>query len=261
MSVYFLPLLFSPKANWACMRELCGHDILAIGDSGTSDAIGLLNRLLVESPEAKVGPGMAMTIATADRDQLLASVYKRTYGTRIESTIACQACQDPFDLNFLLDDLIAHIKGKVFDLEIEQEESGHFLLPKGCRFRLPTGEDELMIRGLPAQKAERLLLERCLQEGDIQEDSELIQKAMRQLAPVFETSLQADCPECEHAQQIHFDLQSFLLESLKQEQERLPYEIHRLAMAYGWSHEEILGLPRSLRKKYLSLIMAEYDLS
>jgi hypothetical protein len=41
---------------------------------------------------------------------------------------------------------------------------------------------------------------------------------------------------------------------LKKERPRLLYEIHRIASSYHWSQQEILQLPRTLRKQYVELI-------
>ncbi len=257
MSIYYLPLSFSPAGKWACLREICGHDVLAINQPGTMDAIQLIDRLLVESSETDIRPGMAAVIATADRDEMLAAIYKANFGSQIESTIDCQACEEPFDLDFDCDQLLNFIRGEAAMAEVEKEEDGTFKLADGCRFRLPSGEDERLLFGLSEQQAGHLLLERCLLEGDAQANASNIQAAMQQIAPVFETDLQANCPECNHEQYIRFDMQSYLLNALLLEKKQLPTEVHRLAVTYGWSQQEILELPRTLRQRYVSLIIAE----
>jgi Cft2 family RNA processing exonuclease len=66
--------------------------------------------------------------------------------------------------------------------------------------------------------------------------------------------MQAICPECAREQNVRFDMQTFLLVRLKKERPRLLYEIHRIASSYHWSQQEILQLPRTLRKQYVELI-------
>ena len=256
MSVYHLRLDFTPAGKWVCLREIRGSDVIKIKQSGTLDAIRLLDNLLVERSETNIRPGMAAAIAIADRDELLSVVYRKTFGSRIESTVNCQSCQEAFDLNFEVDQLIAFIKQKREITEVEKQEDGTFKLPDGARFRLPRGEDEAFLLGLSKKQAQILLLERCLLEGTVKEKATDIQAAMGQIAPVFETDLEANCPECNHSQSIHFDMQSYLLHALLLEKEQLPYEVHHLAINYGWSHQEILDLPRSLRQRYVSFNMA-----
>ncbi|MCB0628731.1 MAG: hypothetical protein R2824_25555 [Saprospiraceae bacterium] len=258
MSTYRFPLHFTPVGKWACLRELCGQDLLSIHHTGTIDAIRLLDGLLVEGGETGIGTGMAAAIATADRDQLLMAIYKQAFGDRVETTISCEVCGEPMDLSFTLDDLFHHLRAKDKAVTVRSNEDGTFRLPEGCRFRMPTGEDERLVRGMPPDQAEQLLMERCLLEGDPDKHKVSVQQAMDQIAPVFETSLLVNCPECGHSQQLYFDLQTYLLANLELEKEQLPLEVHRLTMAYGWSHQEIMSLPRSLRRRYLSLILAEY---
>ena len=256
MSVYYVFLKFTPTGKWACFREICGNDLLKINRAGTLDAIQLVDNLLVERPEADIRPGMAASIATADRDELLSAIYRTTFGNRIESTIDCQACEEAFDLNFEVSTLHEFIKKKVAQPDLNKEDDGAFRLRGGPRFRLPNGEDERLLFGLPRGQAGQLLLERCLLDEDAQDNAADIQAVMRQIAPIFETDLQANCPECNHQQDIRFDIQSYLLNALLLEKVELPREVHCLAVNYGWSHQEILDLPRSLRQRYVSLIMA-----
>jgi hypothetical protein len=98
-----------------------------------------------------------------------------------------------------------------------------------------------------------MLLQRCI-PGPFQKDrSAEIQQAMAQQAPVLLAYMSATCPECGHTQSAHFDMQSFLMARIKNERKRVAAEVHCLAVAYRWSHREILDLPRSLRKTYVSL--------
>ncbi|MEM1319238.1 MAG: hypothetical protein AAGG75_03225 [Bacteroidota bacterium] len=259
--MHFIPLRYTTVSKWACLREVCGHDVLSINRPGTLDAIGLIDRLLVDRSEQSLQPGRAAAIATADRDELLLAIYRMTYGTRIQSTLNCQVCEAPFDLDFNLDQLFAFLRNTEQELEVMVQEDGSFRLPDGSRFRLPTGEDEQRLLGLTADRAGQLLLQRCLLDGDAPAEAALVQQAMQQVAPVFETELQACCPECDKEQQIRFDMQSYLLNALLLEKAQLPLEVHRLAMSYGWSQHEILELPRSLRRRYVSLIMTESALN
>lgn len=252
MSDYHLLLEFTPVGKWVCLREIRGSDVMKIDQTGTLDAIRLLDNLLVDRSETSIQPGMAAAITIADRDELLSVVYRKTFGNKIESTINCQSCKEAFDLNFKVDQLLDFIKQKREITEVEKQEDGTYKLPDGSRFRLPSGEDERTLLGLPKKQARKVLLERCLIEGDIKEKATEIQIAMGQIAPVFETDLEANCPECNHSQSVHFDMQPYLLHALLLEKEQLPYEVHKLAINYGWSHQEILDLPRSLRQRYVS---------
>jgi hypothetical protein len=140
---------------------------------------------------------------------------------------------------------------------VEEGPAGVFLLPDGRRFRLPTGEDEYAVWHLPPGEAEKSLLARCIVEGDPTEETEVVQAAMWEAAPLLDLELEARCPECGEVQPIHFDLQSHLLSALLSERQQLTREVHRLATTYRWSRPDILALARSQRRALVALIEAD----
>lgn len=257
MSIYPYLVQFTPGGQQVFLRELCGHDELAVEDTGTIGAIQLLNRLLVDYRGEPHQATKAEILVTADRDRLLATVYKQTFGTLIDSTITCQACAQPFDINFSLDALIAHHQSETKPTTAKRLDDGTFRLDDSCRFRLPSGEDELAILQVTPNQAEEMLLRRCLLEGELAAYGAQIQEEMEKLAPVLQTDMQAVCPECNRQQTLHFDVQSFLLTRLQKSRRQVVGQVHRLATTYRWSHREILDLPRRLRHMYVSFIESE----
>jgi hypothetical protein len=252
----------SPGADFACLCEITGAVEQAVDGVSTVDAIRLVDGLLAESASGGLSPGGAATLVAADRDRVLAAVYVRTYGSRVASTVRCTHCGAPFDLDFSLDELLASVaKGE------EANAMGTGRLPDGSfraaglRFRLPTGEDECAILGLPPEKGERALLRRCLLEptdGDADgSQSDAVQAAMECVAPLVDLELGAQCPECGQPQLVSFDIQHYLLSSLLRERSQLALELHSLAAAYGWSLQEILALPRSQRRALVALVEAQ----
>ena len=261
MSLEQIHLNFVDGSSWACIREIVGFDEQSVNGTGILSAIRLLDRLLVNAPGTTVGPGYAVNLTSADRDCLLTAIYIRIYGSRVESTVNCENCKKPFDIDFLLEQLLDSLNsGKVSAIQIEKKQGGIFKLPNGCCFRLPTGEDECAVLGMTSEDAEIKLLKRCVLEGDPTGEKESLQDIMQVLAPLVDLNMDAHCPECNEHQLIHFDIQHFLLSSLKQEQRQLAYEVHRLAGAYGWSLNEILELPRSIRRTYVNLVESELGL-
>ena len=224
---------------------------MTIENSGTENLINLLDSLIQPATtNPKLG---AAQIVTADRDRLLASLYISMYGTKIESTLNCKECEEKFDLNFRLDELLKHYEPSTAPLS----DDGKYEIEPGIRFRLPNGEDELFINRFKGAEAERQLFDRCLLEGNPETDNEKVQAKMTELAPVLSLDMQAICPECNHTQEVQFDMQTFFLTKLKQERPGLIRDIHNIASQYHWSHQEILDLPRSLRKQYAELIQPE----
>ncbi|MCF6407753.1 hypothetical protein L3C95_33005 [Chitinophaga filiformis] len=254
MLMYPFELQFTPGHRQVLLRELCGQDELKVAGYGTADAIHLIKGMIGQGQSLQAG-----AIATADRDRLLAAVYRHTYGARIESTIHCRYCNALFDVVFSLDDLLLHTQPERDKSTLIQTTEGWYQTAEGHSFRLPTGDDELAVSGLPVDEAVQMLLARCTATGTISGNTTGVQEAMEQVAPLLQKEMLAHCPECSKEQQVSFDMQSFLLVRLKNDQRMATLEIHQLAMAYHWSHQEILQLPRSLRRTYAAFIEAATD--
>lgn len=245
-------LRFAPGRVW--WRELCAHDELSITEIGTAGAIALLDQLMTTGTDGATPP-RAADLTTADRDRLLAAVYAHLWGNRIDSTINCVACAEPFDVQFRLDELQAFSQPDPLAAQLLPD--GLFRLANGGRFRLPTGADELAVSGLADDVAVGQLLHRCLPDGPATVDAQAVQEAMQAVAPLLDMDLGAQCPECGQVQSVRFSMQSFLLNRLKNEQPQVLADIHRLATTYRWSHGEITRLPRQERRQYARFIQAE----
>ena len=247
--------------GWAFLREITGAEEQSVTSTTTADAIRLLAGLLVDIQPGSLRPEELGGLHAADRDQMLAEIYRRIYGQRVESTVDCGICGEVFDLDFSLPTLLRSLHSAELPEPVEQLDDGSYVLADGLRFRLPGAEDEYAVMGLAPGVAESELLQRCIQdlpEGvDPDESAERIQAVMESLAPIVDLELDARCPECGKDQQVHFDLQNFLLSSLCAERGKLMAEIHSLASSYGWSLTDILNLPRSQRRSLAALIEAD----
>lgn len=255
-----LPLYFLPGNRWAALRELSGADEQSVTGTGAVDAIRLVDRLLVDGTGQGLRPGSAKELTAADRDRVLASIYIHTYGPRIKCSFDCTVCQTPLDIDFLLQDVLESLHtGRDRQTNIKTGNDGFYRFRDSLRFRLPTGEDECRVLGMPPQEAETALLEQCIPGGCSADEQKQLQEAMEDLAPILDIDMDLDCSECGAPQPVNFDIQSYLLTAIKQEQQQLLFEIHRLARAYGWGLHEILQLPRSSRKTFAAMVVREHD--
>jgi hypothetical protein len=73
----------------------------------------------------------------------------------------------------------------------------------------------------------------------------------------LDTDVDTTCPHCANQQNVRFAVDRYLHRSLTNERRFLLHETHRIARAYGWSHHEIMTLPRRDRQEYVRLIDAE----
>jgi hypothetical protein len=244
----FIPFIYTPGAKGIHLRGLTGADEMSVGAGNTTGVLSLLRSL---SQNGNNGNGFdAAAIVTADRDRVIARLYRSLYGAKIASTLACGGCGQKFDLDFSLDDLLAHC----YPTEITIPDDGMYELEPGIRFRLPTGEDEMAVLGFDGSTAVGIMLERCISAGEPETSGESIQLKMAELAPVLSQEMQAVCPECDRVQKVLFDMQSFFMARLTGDRRNLLDEVHLIASHYHWSHRDILDLPRTERKYYAAMI-------
>jgi hypothetical protein len=250
-----LTLEYGCAPGWVFLRELRGDDEESVTGTDSRSAIELLERLLVAAPGAVLAGPRAAELAVADRDLLLAAVYRAAFGARVSSTVACHSCPERFDVDFSLDDLLASMRPAAFG--IAREADGVFRMADGRRFRLPTGVDETAAAALPEERRERELLQRCLIPAGGDNDLESLSEAMQKAGPLLDLETEARCPECGTAQPVRFDMQHYVLSRIRGEARARAFDVHRLARAYGWPLSEILELPRSRRRLYVDLIERE----
>jgi hypothetical protein len=233
------------------LRELNGHDEISVLSTDTAAAIELINRLI-----ENIGRGdtvlLAEKMVTADRDRVIAAIHTNVFGNRINGKSKCRECGQAFELNFMLSDLQRHLNPTGENIS---EKAGIYYTDE-FDFRLPTGEDELAITGLEGKLAVDELLRLCVSKGE-QEKGDQIQETMSRIAPVLQAEIKTECPECGLSQQTRFDIQSYFLSKLKEEQKLLQRDVHRLASAYKWSYREIMELPRRLRRVYSKMVDEE----
>lgn len=257
MTAASIPLRFAGVGRNVCLRELTGRDEMAVLGTDTANAIQLLSAVLVNSPRDATEQLHAADLVAADRDRLLAAVYKGAFGDRIESTLKCARCAQPFDLQFSLRQLMETVDRNAGDGTWRRLNNGKFEGQDGLCFRLPTGKDELELAGYPANEMGSLLLSRCLEGGNWPEGHTAFEELLEQVAPLLDLELVAPCAECGHVHTIHFDIQTYLLGAILAERHRLLAEINRIAKAYSWSLDEILSLRRSDRRYFVELIENE----
>lgn len=235
----------SAQVHSVKLREMLGSDELALGGVDTRSAVRLLDSLL------EAAPCSAGEMSASDRDGLLAALHRTLWGDHIVSSLECIACGEMFDLSF---DLSA-LQRKLFDeAEPARVDALRSLADSaGSRYTLPGAEDE--------ERAAQLgLASGCAQlrasiAGKEMEAQDLNER-LEALAPLLDVDLDTRCAECGHAQLARFDIQSFVLQRLLDERENVLSEVHAMASSYGWSLQEIVSLPRSMRRSLVQRLSA-----
>ena len=148
MTKHICILDFTNGADRLSLSELYGHVEVAVSQTDTEGALALLNGLIT-------GPGKdsvtlkAEDIVIADRDRVLAEIYKFAYGPKIRSTVTCNACSSHFDLDFDLNDLQDFTLQNINEAAIEKLGDNEFKAANGSIFRLPTGQDVILSTPIP----------------------------------------------------------------------------------------------------------------
>lgn len=238
MAIWAIP------GGWVEFRPLTGRDERSVEGTSIFDALALIDRLS-SGRCGMLQDFNAAALTAPARDRALARIYTQNYGDLIISSPRCESCGARYDISFSLTNLVkAHA--------VAAPPDGVYQTAAGARFRLPTGTDELAVIGLPPLAAREELLKRCLLTADA--DPVAVEAAMEAVAPLLSMEVEAPCPECNARQIAGFDMGTYLLRRLLSDQERLPSEVHTLALAYGWGHDDILSLTRAERRRYLKLI-------
>jgi hypothetical protein len=230
------------------VHEPKGRDELSIVAASAFDAVRLVGACMDSRPGARLGPGQAAQMTVADRDRVLAALHTIMFGARIAGDASCRSCNEKFNFDFDLGELVAQASPDPSAAEAVGE--GWYSGPGNLCFRLPTGEDEAQAAGLDAARAARVIAQCCLQdpEAATAEGFALAERLTARLAPLVDRVLDAACPECGASNPMSFSIERYFLSSIMADRGQLMREIHRMAAGYGWSLAEILSLPRSQRQ-------------
>jgi hypothetical protein len=130
----------------------------------------------------------------------------------------------------------------------------------GRVFRLPTSRDLARVahEADPIEAAMRLLEDcRISADGPVAWSEQEFDKVSERMAladPLAETRLRLACPSCAHVWEASFDIAAFLWEEIEARAKRTLFEVHTLALAYGWSEAQILSLSASRRALYVEMV-------
>lgn len=218
------------------LRPLTGEDELSLTGYGAGPAAALLERL-AEGVDLD-----ALNVSQIDRG--LAGVYEMLFGPQAECRAVCKSCAETYE--FMLD-LPRIIAGQDAERPEGPDADGVWTISNGARLRAPRPGD--------LSAGPETLTKAVLVEGIA--DAETIGGFLETAAPVLTFDLAATCPQCETQAEIRFDLANYLTRRLTSERPFLIRETHLIASRYGWSHTEIMALPREDRRAYAGLIEAE----
>ncbi len=223
---------------------------------------GLLTATVAEIGEVQApSPDEVRALAIGDRDRIVLALRKRLLGDELECLCSC-ACGETLELVLSLGELLRAADDQPAPLQTQATA------PSGARVwvRAATGADHERAarRALADLDAAALeLVERCVLDAHGPDgakcalDGELLGLAsglLEELDPGAEILLRGACPACGQGVVAVLDPGAYLWTELERWRARLELEVHVLASAYHWSEEEIVGLDRARRARYIELV-------
>lgn len=243
-------------------KPMTGEVELVMAETAPDDGVPARVTAVLAAALEHVGgevatPDLVRGLCLGDRQFLARQLAARLGRDEIWLTAGCGYCGGGFDFQVRQSALPVKEAGPDEPWAEVQSRLGP------CRLRPPTGADQEAVAAI-ADDAEalRALAARCLQSVDGAPveagsrielgDGELavIEEALEAVSPEVALWVRARCPHCDSENDVWVD--PYL--GLRGRRDELFVEIHTLASAYGWTEEQILGLPRERRQTYLRLV-------
>jgi uncharacterized protein YbaR (Trm112 family) len=242
------------------MRPLSARGLLQVWEWGESQhnidrALTLLAAALPDIPLEQLAQ-----LSIGQRDALLLNLREQMFGSQLTSVVTCPHCGDRLELDF-----------NVADIRVSSETKSEEILSMSVAdyqvwFRLPNSFDLAAIaRYLDPAIAQQKLLENCLLEANYKGEKQSVQELpanvvaavserMGEADPQAEVQLALACPACRHQWQVSFDIVSYFWSEINARSQRLLWEVHALASAYGWREADILAISPQRRQFYLEMV-------
>ncbi len=205
-------------------------------------------------------PGGWAARPIGERDRHLLILHEHRFGGGIEACAECPECEERLDVGFEVGDILLP----------EAETPNEFSIASNgyeVTFRLPTTADLARTGHLVVAGDTTPLLARCVtratRKGRPLAPTDLPQKirdavgeAMAESDPQADIRISVTCSSCSHAWSVPFDIGAYLWDEVDEWAQRLLSDVHLLAISYGWSESEILGLSDQRRRLYLEMVEA-----
>jgi|APLak6261658528_1056013.scaffolds.fasta_scaffold00868_2 hypothetical protein len=244
------------------MRPLTVQELLDIWEHGQALAPARRAVLLLSPACPEIAREDMVRLSVGRRDRLLMDLRALIFGSPLAALADCPACGERLDLAFDTADICVEPPALVEESLI-LDIDGYSI-----KLRLLNAEDlDSVSSGADIDTAERQLLERCISEARYQEApvsaNELPEAVVTSIGmrlaeadPQANTRLLLSCPTCHHQWLATFDILSFFWREIEVWAQRTFYEVHRLALAYGWREPDVLALSPWRRQNYLAMIGA-----
>jgi hypothetical protein len=234
------------------MRALSSSEILELWERGAG--LHPLDRSLsaLRAAESSASDSVA-DWPLGRRNQALLELHASWFGPRLQGWTACPECGEKVEF-----DVDARQLAATADVEPPHDS----VIVAEHAFRLPTSRDLALVAvASDVESAPVALLRRCRISGPESPDwtEELLTAVGESLAsadPLAETRLALNCPACRREWDDALDIGRFVWAEVEARARRILWEVHALAVAYGWSESETLAVGAARRAIYLEMVHA-----
>jgi hypothetical protein len=242
------------------MRNLSALELLEVWERGFS-ATPVERALIILNTAYPDESWESLTkLSIGARDSALLKIREETFGPRTQVLCDCPRCDGTAETSFDVGGVIGGPQG-------EGEQPLNLRLGEyNVRFRLPDSRDLAAVVSVTDKAlAVRQLFERCVIDARHGDSAILPEKLPSLVAdavadriaraePQSDIELQITCPVCEHSWVSPFDISTFFWSEIVAAAQGLLRDVHRLALAYGWSEEAILAMSAARRQAYLEMV-------
>jgi hypothetical protein len=228
------------------MHALSDSRLIGLWERGQRRS-AVIRALLLAAESGRIGERDPAELSIGERDAAILRLRAASFGPRLQGYIDCPRCAERLEFDFDCAALLA-------DLSAPQ---GSEFTAAGLRFRLPNSRDLISVAETAdtIEAARSLLRCCCLDAADTVEwtDALLAEIEMRigALDPAADIRFAFTCSACAHAWHERLDIAAWCWDEVEIRAQRLIDEVHRLALAYGWSEDQVLALGAARRSAYL----------
>ena len=244
------------------MQHLSDRSLLLLWEQGLSQSlIEKSLRLIVHTfPGLDIQTAAALSIG--DRDARLLRIRKALFFFFLQNATHCPACGEKIEWEMP----VSGLELQTIQPAAERPQLEFQYQNKELVMRLPNTMDVLEAIELESpEEQSNSLLQRCILRSSLPfervEDypeslkSDILHQ-MESLDPQANIEIQVQCPACQHAWNMLFDIMNYLWTEIGQLAHRLLQDVFLLARSFGWPEAEILAMSRTRRNWYIQMLQS-----
>ena len=240
------------------MRTPAAHELLDAWDAGSALPPAERPQPLLQAA-GEPGGAEPAGLSLGERERLLVTLRERLFGDSLRALASCPSCGLALELTISTSDLLLPTGSPP---EVVRVRAGGYAVR--CRLLRPADLVDAAATG-SAAAARKLLVTRAVLAAECDgrpvpanalPDGVVaaVAAALADADPLADVELPVRCDACGEEWTSPFDIGIYLWQEVDVWARRLLGEVHTLALAYGWSEQQVLALTPRRRRRYLELV-------